>query len=124
MRVITKYLGLICAVSLLTTAGSTSSQPHSATQNLTGEVIDTICAEHKGHQYMMQQMKSMGMDKPTCIQKCMQLGGKLALYSEATDTVYVITNPDQALALGGRMVQVSGTVNKKKLTISEIKAID
>jgi len=120
-----KYVTLICAVSFLTTTASTSTQPNSASvESLTGEIMDTICAARKGHQYMMQQMKSMGADKKTCIQKCMQLGGKLALYSEATGTVYVITNPEQAQALAGHMVQVSGTVNKKKITISEIKAID
>lgn len=121
----TKYLGLIVALSLLTTRASTSTQPQSGSvQSLTGEIIDTICAHYKGHEYMMKQMKSMGTDKKTCIQKCMQLGGKLALYNAADGSVYVITNPERAEPFGGHMVQVSGTVKKDKVTILEIKAVD
>ena len=121
----TKFLGLIVAVSLLTTRAITSTQPASGSaQELTGEVMDTLCAHYKGHQYMMQQMKSMGTDKTTCIQKCLQLGGKLALFSSGGGTVYVITNPERAEPFESRIVQVSGTVKKDKVTILEIKPIE
>lgn len=93
-------------------------------QTFTGEVIDTICAGYKGHDHMMQQMKSMGADKKTCIQKCLQLGGKYALYNAANGTVYTITNPDKVAAFGGQQVEITGTLEKKKLTISDIKPVE
>lgn len=86
--------------------------------------MDTICAAYKGHARMMREMKSMGSDKPSCIQKCLQLGGKYALYNAADGTVYTIANPEKARAFGGQEVQIIGTLDKKKLTISEIKTLD
>jgi hypothetical protein len=70
---------------------------------------------------MMQQMKSMGTEKATCIQKCEQLGGKLALLNASTGAVYAISNPEKAEAFAGKQVQITGTLNKKKITISDIK---
>lgn len=99
---------------------SSPTKPDGA-QVFAGEIIDTLCAEHKGHQYMMQQMKSMGTDKQTCIQKCLQLGAKLALYDAANGAVYIIANQDQAEPFAGRQVQITGTLNKKKLNISSIR---
>lgn len=93
-------------------------------QTFTGEIMDTICAAYKGHARMMREMKSMGSDKPSCIQKCLQLGGKYALYNAADGTVYTIANPEKARAFGGQEVQIIGTLDKKKLTISEIKTLD
>ena len=120
-----KYVGLMITVYLLTTWTSASTQPSpESAQSLTGEIMDTLCAHYKGHQYMMQQMKSMGTDKKTCIQKCLQLGGKLALYNASTRTVYVITNPERAEPFEGQTVEISGTVKKDKVTIQEIKAIE
>jgi hypothetical protein len=114
-------LSILCVVGIC--AASDRSQS-SMQQSFTGEIIDTICAQYKGHQHMMQEMKSMGTDKQTCIQKCLQLGGKYALYNSDSGTVYLITNPDKALEFGGQEVQVTGTLNKKKLTITEIKPLE
>lgn len=120
----TKPFYLILFIVFLSSIASTSTKAKPVgPQTLTGEIIDTLCAEHKGHQYMMQQMKSMGTDKQTCIQKCLQLGAKLALFNAADGTVYGIANQDKAVPYEGRQVQVTGTVNKKKITISEIKPL-
>src|SRR5215831_10281083 len=99
--------------------GSGHSQP-SVPQAFQGEIMDTICTGYKGHARMMREMKSMGTDKDSCIRKCLQLGGKYALYNATSGTVYTIANPDKARAFGGQEVEVTGTLDKKKLTIREI----
>jgi hypothetical protein len=71
---------------------------------------------------MMQQMKSMGTDHETGIQKCLQLGGKYALYDATNGTVYALANPDKVRAFDGQKVEVTGTLEKKELTITEIKS--
>jgi hypothetical protein len=109
--------------SLLLTGASKQSQP-AGVQTFTGEIIDTICAEYRGHLHMMQEMKSMGTDKVSCTQKCIQLGAKYALYDAAKQTVYGIQDQDRVSAFAGRQVQITGTLNKKKIKISEIKASD
>lgn len=95
----------------------------SAPQAFTGEIMDTICAGYKGHGRMMREMKSMGTNKQSCIQKCLQLGGKYALYNATNGTVYTIANPDKARAFDGQEVEVTGILNKKKLTVTEIKSL-
>jgi hypothetical protein len=44
-------------------------------QEFTGEIMDSICAGYKGHSYMMQQLKSMGTDKESCIKSCINATG-------------------------------------------------
>jgi len=73
---------------------------------------------------MMREMKSMGTDKPSCIRKCLQLGGKYALYNATNGTVYAIANPEKARAFDGQEVEVTATLDKKKLTITEIKLLE
>ena len=123
MRTVRSLLGV--SILFLSIAGWGAGHTESNdVQTLTGEVIDTICAGYKGHDRMMQQMKSMGTDKKTCVQKCLQLGGKYALYDAANGTVYTITNPEKVEAFAGQQVEITGTLDKKKLTITEIKAAD
>lgn len=121
----TKTLLLILSVfsCFLLTGAFKQSQP-AGVQTFSGEIIDTICAEYRGHQHMMQEMKSMGTDKVSCTQKCIQLGAKYALYDPAQQTVYGIQDQDKVNSFAGRQVQITGTLNKKKIKVSEIKATD
>lgn len=120
----TLFCVVIVLISSSLIASSSSKTKEDSSQSFTGEIMDTLCTEHHGHQYMMQQMKSMGTDKQTCIQKCLQLGAKLALYDAASGNVYSIANQDKAVPFEGHMVHVTGTLNKKKITISEIMPTD
>jgi len=72
----------------------------------------------------MMSHEKKGGDKKTCVQECGRLGGKLARYSASDGSVYIMTNAERAEPSGGHQVQVSGTVKKGKLTISEMKVID
>ena len=100
--------------------GSGHSQA-GAPQTITGEIMDTICAGYKGHARMMQQMKSVGTDKKMGIQMCIQLGGKYALYNATNGAVYTTANPEKVRGFDGQEVEVTGSLEKKKLTATEIK---
>ena len=90
----------------------------------TGEIMDSLCAKDGSHNKMMDQMKSMGRDNQTCTQKCIQLGGKYVLYDPKTKTVYKIDDQDKAARFAGHKVEIKGTVDKKKITITDIESGD
>ena len=46
----------------------------SGQQVFTAEVTDTLCAQNKSHQEMMNENKTMGREKQTCTQRCVQMG--------------------------------------------------
>ena len=112
------------AIVLSSSAWAAGHSQPSAPQTFQGEIMDTICTGYKGHARMMREMKSMGTDKDSCIRKCLELGGKYALYNPTNQTVYTIANPEKARAFGGQEVEVTGTLDKKKLTITEIKPLE
>ena len=122
MRV-TRLFSLPLAIILSIFAWGSGHSQASTPQTFTGEIMDTICAGYKGHTRMMRQMKSMGTNKDSCVEKCLQLGGKYALYNATSGTVYTIANPEKARAFGGQEVEITGTLDKKKLTITEIKPL-
>jgi hypothetical protein len=96
----------------------------SDSQVFTGEIMDSLCAKDGTHDKMMDQMKSMGRDKVTCTQKCLQLGGKYVLFDPAKRTVFALDDQDKAATFAGRKVQVKGTMEKKKIKVSDIEAAD
>lgn len=96
----------------------------SDSQVFTGEIMDSLCAKDGTHDKMMDQMKSMGRDKVTCTQKCIQLGGKYVLFDPAKSTVFALDDQDKAATFAGRKVQVKGTMEKKKIKVSDIEAAD
>lgn len=96
----------------------------SDSQVFTGEIMDSVCAKDGTHDKMMDEMKSMGRDKVTCTQKCIQLGGKYVLFDPAKGTVFVLDDQDKAATFAGRKVQVKGTMEKKKIKVSDIEAAD
>jgi len=93
-------------------------------QVFTGEIMDSLCAKDGTHDKMMDQMKSMGRDKATCTQKCVQLGAKYVLFDPAKNTVYTLDDQDKAASFAGRKVQIKGTMDKKKIKVTSIDAAD
>ena len=120
---VTRLFSWPLAILLSNFAWGSGHSQTSAPQTFTGEIMDSICVGYKGHARMMREMKSMGTNKDSCIEKCLQLGGKYALYNATSGTVYPIANPEKARAFGGQVVEVSGTLDKKKLTITEIQPL-
>ena len=110
---------------LVAFAGSAWATPPGV-QTFTGEITDTICARYKGHAHMMEELKSMGKEKKTCIKHCMeQLGASYVLYDEAKQTTYEITDQDKIAAFAGQKVRVSGTLQKnKKIEVTDIHRAD
>jgi len=109
---------LLASVMWAAPAGQSDSQV------FTGEIMDSLCAKDGTHDKMMDQMKSMGRDKATCTQKCIELGAKYVLFDPAKKTVYTLDDQDKAAAFAGRKVQVKGTMDKKKIKVASIEAGD
>jgi len=96
----------------------------SNSQVFTGEIMDSLCAKDGTHDKMMDQMKSMGRDKASCTQKCVQLGAKYVLFDPVKKTVFSLDDQDKAAAFAGRKVQVKGTMEKKKIKVASIEPAD
>jgi len=91
-------------------------------QTFTGEIMDDLCAKDKSHEGMMEQMKDMGRDPVACTKKCIEMGAHYVLYDRQKDVVYKIDNQEKAEPFAGKVVRVSGTVQKNKLKIDTIEA--
>jgi hypothetical protein len=124
MKSFARLLGCVCIVLITTALGGHVPKQYDGPQTLTGEITDTLCAPYKSHAHMMEEMKSMGTDKVTCIQKCLQLGGKYALYDAGQQKAYRIENSDKVESFAGRKVRVSGEVQNDKLKVVQIEAAE
>ena len=88
----------------------------------TGEVTDTFCAKNKSHEEMMNENKTMGREKQTCAQKCVQIGAKYVLLDVSKGTVYQLDDQGKAAAFAGLDVRVVGTLENNQLKIASIDA--
>jgi hypothetical protein len=125
MKLKKMQLPLLLSLVLVGTAWTAPPPDAQGVQTFTGEVTDTICARYKGHAHMMEELKSMGNDKRTCIKHCMeQLGASYVLYDEGKQTTYEVADQDKIAAFAGHKVRVSGTLQKKKIEITDIHRAD
>jgi Protein of unknown function (DUF5818) len=116
---------VVSLLSIMLMAGlSHATQPDTNGQTFTGEITDTLCAKAGSHDQMMQDMKSMGRDKTSCTQKCIQLGAKYVLFDASKGIVYNLDDQDRAEKLAGRKVRVSGILQKKSIKVTSIEAAD
>jgi hypothetical protein len=94
----------------------------SGKQVFTGEVTDTFCAPNKSHEVMMNENKTMGREKQTCTQRCVQIGAKYVLLDASKGTVYQLDDQGKAAAFAGMEVRVVGTLENRQLKIATIDA--
>jgi hypothetical protein len=94
----------------------------SGKQVFTGEVTDTFCAPNKSHEVMMNENKTMGREKQTCTQRCVQIGAKYVLLDASKGTVYQLDDQGKAAAFAGMEVRVVGTLENNQLKIATIDA--
>jgi len=94
----------------------------SGQQVFTGEVTDTFCAKNKSHAEMMNENKTMGREKQTCTQRCVQMGAKYVLLDASKGTVYQLDDQAKAAAFAGLEVRVMGTLENNQLKITTIDA--
>jgi hypothetical protein len=115
-------------VSLLLSTGLVALQlwagqlNQSGKQVFTGEVTDTFCAPNKSHEVMMNENKTMGREKQTCTQRCVQIGAKYVLIDASRGTVYQLDDQGKAAAFAGMEVRVVGTLENNQLKIASIDA--
>jgi hypothetical protein len=118
----TIWVRLLLLVLLAGTGWTMPPKDTAASQVFTGEVMDTICARYKGHQHMMEELKSMGDTKQSCIKHCIeQLGASYVLYDPEKQVAYEIANQDKIAPYAGKRVRVSGTLQKKKINVTSIQ---
>jgi hypothetical protein len=107
---------MFVAVSLLTMFG----QSGSAAKNLTGEVMDSICAPSGSHATTMAKTPGMGIDNETCTRKCVSMGAKYVLYDPATRTTYTVIDQDQMAQFAGQQVRLRGMLEGSALKVMTI----
>jgi hypothetical protein len=71
---------------------------------------------------MMNENKTMGREKQTCTQKCVQMGAKYVLLDASKGTVYQLDDQAKAAAFAGLQVRVVGTLENNQLKIASIDA--
>ena len=81
----------------------------------TGEIMDSQCAAMNGHEMMMKDENAK--DAKDCTVKCVQDGGKYALYNAETKSAYSLDDQTKAKEFAGQKVKVEGTLDKSGKTI-------
>ncbi|MGA9509088.1 MAG: DUF5818 domain-containing protein [Candidatus Sulfotelmatobacter sp.] len=119
--ILTLCLGLFLTAPLMGAQPKAQSGTANA-QGFAGEIMDSLCAKNGSHDEMMDQMKSMGRDKKTCVMKCVQLGAKYVLFDASKKTIYALDDQDKAEAFAGQTVRVQGTLQKNKIKVESIEA--
>jgi|HubBroStandDraft_2_1064218.scaffolds.fasta_scaffold1065096_1 hypothetical protein len=112
----------VLSVGLLALQLGTAQVNKGSQRVFSGEITDTFCAKNKSHDQMMSEMKSMGTDKQSCAQKCVQIGAKYVLLDTAKGTVYQLDDQAKAAAFAGREVRIVGTLENSELKIASINA--
>jgi hypothetical protein len=121
----TIWVRLLPLVLLAGTGWTMPPRDTPGSQVFTGEVMDTICARYKGHQHMMEELKSMGDTKQSCIKHCIeQLGASYVLYDAGKQATYEIANQDKITPFAGKRVRVTGTLQKKKINVTSVQTAD
>jgi|SRR5579872_780247 len=113
---------MVFAVGMLWLPSRTVHADDKGASVFTGEIMDSLCAKEGSHDKMMDEMKSMGRDKQTCAQKCVQLGAKYVLFDPEKKAVYALDDQDKAASFAGQKVRVKGTLEKKKIRVSSIES--
>jgi Protein of unknown function (DUF5818) len=113
---------LVLSSGLLALQLGTAQVNKGSQRVFSGEITDTFCAKNKSHDQMMSEMKSMGTEKQTCAQKCVQIGAKYVLLDTAKGPVYSLDDQAKAAAFAGREVRIVGTLENNELKIASINA--
>lgn len=115
------FVLILFAASLLAPSLRGTQADEGGSGVFTGEIMDSLCAKNGSHDKMMDEMKSMGREKQSCTQKCVQLGAKYVLFDAAKKTVYGLDDQDKAESFAGQKVRVKGTLEKKKIKVHSIE---
>ena len=88
-------------------------------ETFAGEIMDSQCAVLGGHERMIKQ----GEDLQRCTVRCVQIGGKYALFDSATKKAYQLDDQKKAQGFAGAKVKVTGAYNAatKTIKVTDIK---
>jgi len=88
---------------------------NAASKVFAGEITDSQCAAMSGHEMMMKDENAK--DAKDCTVKCVQDGGKYALYNAETKSAYSLDDQAKAKEFAGQKVKVEGMLDKTGKTI-------
>lgn len=114
----------LLAIMIMTGSMYATQSDSNNISTITGEIMDSLCAKAGSHDQMMHDMKSMGSDKSSCAAQCIKLGAKYVLYDSAKQATYQLDDQDKAAEFAGHKVQVSGTLQKMKIKVARITALN
>jgi hypothetical protein len=116
-----KNLAIALIASLALLAGSNLAAQKQ--EMITGEVMDSSCAQMGSHEMMEKQhnMSPSAASDKACTLGCVKAGAKLVLYDASTKTVYQLDDQKKPMQFAGEKVTVTGTVDKANKTIHVAK---
>jgi hypothetical protein len=116
-------LGLLMVTGGLFTQRAASFSIQSGdpfTSELTGEIMDSFCAEDGHHIGVIKSSKNAS--NAGCTLACVNLGGaKYVLYDAARKRTYKLDDQKQPEAFAGQKVIVTGTYDREKNTVRVTK---
>jgi len=112
-------------VALCVSQAGTVQRASNEKNEFVGEIMDSYCAKNGSHEEIMEQMKSMGLDRRTCTMKCMEMGAKLVLFDPSQKAIYRLEdNGAKAFSFMGKKVRLTGTLHQHQLMIDKIEEIE
>ena len=105
MKKLSVVLVLVCMVSLLAFAGSSSTSSKGTSGTWTGWISDEKCGAKVD---------------AACAKKCIEGGQKAVFVNDKDKTVYPIANQDAVKAHAGHHVTVKGTMDNNTLTVASV----
>ncbi len=108
--------GLTAALLLLVLAAGYAAPEE---ETFTGEIMDSQCVILRGHELMIFK----GEDLVQCTHRCVQIGGKYALFDAAAKKGYQLDDQKKAQGFAGAKVEVTGTydASTKMIKVADIR---
>ena len=108
--------GVTAAVLLLAVGNAAQKK-----ETFAGEIMDSQCALLGGHEKMILK----GEDLTQCTHRCVQIGGKYALFDAAAKKAYQLDDQKKAQAFAGKKVQITGaySAGTKTIKVADIKPV-
>jgi hypothetical protein len=106
------FITLLCVASGFGVA-------RAADKTVTGEIMDSQCADMGSHENMMKGENASNAKE--CAIACVKKGGKYALYDPAAKKAYQLDDQKKAKEFAGQKVTVTGKVDGDSIQVSKIQ---
>ncbi len=97
-------------------APKTQSDQTMEARTVSGEIMDSACAQMGSHKQM--EAKEGTANAKDCTMACVKNGSSLVLYNPSTKKTYQLSDQDKAKEYVGEWVRVRGTYDSSSQTIT------